>query len=98
MAQPPEANNRGKMTAMGQVDTSNMMMIIRWVLNISSRLPTIEWASSTHTTPYIAQKIRKVTEIINYILDTLPTEYTMMFVLCWKGENNGNFPVKQNAI
>ena len=45
-------------------------------MNRSSRSPKLEWASSTHTTPYIAKKIRKLTERINDFLDTLPTEHT----------------------
>ena len=72
----PVTQPREYMTTMGKVDTLYLMMIIRWVMNISSRSPTLERASSTHTTPHNAKKIRKVTVIINYIFDTLPTEYS----------------------
>ena len=51
-------------------------MTIRWVTNISSRSPKLEWTRLTHTTPHIAKKIKKVTERTNYIFDTLSTEYT----------------------
>ena len=66
----PGTQPRKKMT-MGQVDTSDLMMIKRRVTNISSWSPKLEWASLTHTTPYIV-----VTERTDYILDTLSTEYT----------------------
>ena len=59
---------RKHMTTMGKCNTSDLMKPFR--------PPKLEWASSTHTTPYIAKKIRKVTGIINYILHTLPTKYT----------------------
>ena len=55
------------MTTMGKVDTSYLMTIIRWIINISARSPKLEWTSLTYTTPYIANKIRKVTKgIISY--------------------------------
>ena len=55
------------LTIMGKVNTSYLMTIIRWIINISARSPKLEWASLTHTTPYIANKIRKVTKgIISY--------------------------------
>ena len=59
-----------------------MGMMIRWVVNISSRSPKLEWTSLTHITPYIAKKIRKVTERTNYIyiLDALATEYTQQII------------------
>ena len=44
--------------------------------DISSQSPKFEWVILKHTIPYIAKKIRKVTERINYILDTLSTEST----------------------
>ena len=59
------------MTTMGKVDTSDLMKIIRCVLDISTQSIKLEWASLTHTTPHIATKITKVTERTNYILDTL---------------------------
>ena len=65
------------MTTMGKVDISDLMMIIRRVVDISSRSPKLKWASSTHTTPHFCEKkIRKVSEKTNYILDTNSTEYT----------------------
>ena len=47
----------------------------RWVTNISSRSSKPKWTSLTHTTPYIATKIRKVTERTKYIWYTLTMEY-----------------------
>ena len=55
--QPPK-----NMTTMGKVDTSDLTMIMRWVINISSRSPELQWTSLTHTTPLIGKKIRKVIE------------------------------------
>ena len=63
------------MKIMGEVDTSDLV-IIRWVISISSRSPNLEWASLTHTTSHIAKDIRRVTERINFMLDALSTEYT----------------------
>ena len=45
---------RRNMSIMGKVDTSDLMMIIRWFINLSSRSPKLEWASLTHTTSHIA--------------------------------------------
>ena len=64
------------MTTMGKIDTSDLMIIIRRVIDISSRSPKVKWASSTRTTLHLAKKIRQVTERANYILDTLSIEYT----------------------
>ena len=64
------------MTIMGEVDTSDLMMIMMWVINISSQSPRLGWASLTHTTPHVVKKQRKVTKRTNYILDTLSPEYT----------------------
>ena len=50
---------RKNMTTMGKVDTSDLMMIIRWIINISFQSPKFEWASSTHATPYIAKRKSK---------------------------------------
>ena len=68
------------MTTVEKVDTSDLMMIIRWVINISFQSHELEWASSTHATPYIT---KKVIERNNTILDTLSTWYTQQafFVL-----------------
>ena len=57
---------------MGMVDTSDLMMIIRWIINISSQSPELEWASLTHTNPHVVKKIRKVTKRINYIFRDSP--------------------------
>ena len=71
---------RKNMTTMGKVDISDlmMMMIIKWVINkySESRPHKLQRTSSTHTTPHLGKKIRKITKWINYILDILPTEYT----------------------
>ena len=50
---------RKNMTTIGKVDTSDLMMIIRWIINISFQSPELEWASSTHATPYIDKSNRK---------------------------------------
>ena len=64
-------------TTMGNIDTSNMVMIIRWVITISSRPPKLEWTSLiTQTTSHIAKKRSKVIERFNEILDTPLKEYT----------------------
>ena len=60
---------------MENVDTSDLMMIRRWVINISCRLSKHIWISLTHTTLHVAKKMRKVTKKTNYILDTPSTEY-----------------------
>ena len=36
---------------MAKVDTSDLMMIITWVVNISFQSPVFKWDSWTHTTP-----------------------------------------------
>ena len=41
---------RKNIKTMGKVDTSELMMIIRWVMNIFFQSPKREWASSTHAT------------------------------------------------
>ena len=68
--------NTENITAMGKVDTSDFMMAITRVIDISSRLLKFKWAISTFTTPRFAKKLRKVTERTNYILETLWSEYT----------------------
>ena len=62
------------MTTMGMVDASDLLMIIRGVMNVSSRSPKVEWASPTHTTPDIAKKISKANKRTN-LFDTLSIEY-----------------------
>ena len=56
------------------VDTSNLMR--RYVLTISSQSSKLEWTSSTKASTHNMKQIRRVIERINYILDTIPTEYT----------------------
>ena len=46
------------MITMGKVDTSDLMMIITWAIDISFQSPILKWASWTHTTPYIEMKIK----------------------------------------
>ena len=58
------------MTTMGKVDTSDLMMIIRWVMDIFFQSPKLEWASSTQMQPYVC---KKEIERTNPILDTLST-------------------------
>ena len=62
MVQPPQAHNHEKYDNNGKVDTYDLMMIIRWVTNISSRSIRREWASSPHSIPHISKKIGKVTK------------------------------------
>ena len=50
---------RKNMTTMGKVDTSDLMMIIRWVMNIFFQSPKLEWANSTHATLYMQIGNRK---------------------------------------
>ena len=71
MAQP-----RKNMNHIGKLDTSDLMQIIRWVTNISSRSPKLEYDSLTYTNPHIAKKIMEVNEKTNYILDPISIEYT----------------------
>ena len=63
------------MSTMGKVDTSDLVMMIRF-LNISPRSPYLEWASLTHSTPRNANKIANVTATTKYILNIRSTEYT----------------------
>ena len=66
---------RNNMTTMGKTATSDLMMIRGWVI-ISFPSPKLEWTSSTHTTPHIAQKCGNLTNRTDYILDTLSVKYT----------------------
>ena len=43
---------------MGKVDTSDLMMIITWAMDISFQSPKLKWASWTHTIPYMYIVIR----------------------------------------
>ena len=72
IVQPSQTHNHGKnMTTMGKVDTSDLMMIIRWVTNIFFHLNSN--GPVQHMQPYIC---KKVIERTNPILDTLTTWYT----------------------
>ena len=57
---------------MGKVDTSDLMMIITWAINISFQSPDLKWVSWTHTTPYIL--MTKVIERTSSMLDTPPQD------------------------
>ena len=50
---------RKNMTTMGKVDTSDLMMIIRWVMDIFFQSHKLEWASSKHATLYMQKGNRK---------------------------------------
>ena len=58
---------RKSMITMGKVDTSDLMMIITWAINISFQSPELKWVSWTHTTPYIL--MTKVIERTSSMLD-----------------------------
>ena len=59
---------------MDKVDTSDLMMIITWAMDISSQSPKLKWASWTHTTPYIYQWTWKVIERTSSMLGTPPQD------------------------
>ena len=63
------------MATKGNFDNPDLMMILRWVTNISSRSPKREWFGCTHITLYIAMNIKKVIKKTNNILDTLLKEH-----------------------
>ena len=64
------------MTTVGKIDTCDLTMIIKLVIDITYWSPKFDWASVTHASQYIWKKTRKVTEKTNYILDTHSTKYT----------------------
>ena len=65
MIHPPWGTQpRKNMTTVGKNDTSDLMMIIRRVIDIFSRSPKLKWASSTHTTPHIAKYTLRLGRII----------------------------------
>ena len=39
------------MITMVKVDTSDLMMIIKWAMDISFQSPKLKWASGAHTAP-----------------------------------------------
>ena len=59
---------RKNMITMGKVDTSDLMMIITWAINISFQSPELKLVSWTHTTTYIL--MTKVIERTSSTLDT----------------------------
>ena len=60
------------MITMGKVDTSDLMMIMTWAINISFQSPELKWVSWTQTTPYIL--MTKVIERTSSMLDTHPQD------------------------
>ena len=63
------------MTAVGYDDISDLMMIIRWVMNISSWSPELECQFNTQHPTYCDEN-KEGNRENNYILDTFSTEYT----------------------
>ena len=60
------------MITIGKVDTSDLMMIITWAINISFQSPKLKWVIWTHTTPYIL--MTKVIERTSSMLDIPPQD------------------------
>ena len=59
MQQTSQAHNRGKnMRTMGKVDTSDLMVILTWAIDIYFQSQRLKWASWTYTTPYIVTIIK----------------------------------------
>ena len=63
---------RENMITMGKVDTSDLMMIITWAINIAFQSPELKWLSWTHTTLFIL--MTKVIERTSSMLDTPPQD------------------------
>ena len=63
---------RKNMITIGKVDTSDLMMIITWAINISFQSPELKWVSWAHTAPYIL--MTKVIERTSSMLDTPPQD------------------------
>ena len=62
------------MITTGKVDTSNLMMIITWAMDISFQSPKLKWAGWTYTTPYIVMEkviertyLHKINSMLNLI-------------------------------
>ena len=64
------------MITMGKIDTSDLIMIIAWAINISFQSPELKWVSWTHTTPCIL--MTKVIERTSSMLDTPPQDKLYM--------------------
>ena len=60
------------MITMVKFDTTDLMMIITWAINISFQSPGLKWVSWTHTTQYIL--MTKVIERTCRMLDTPPKD------------------------
>ena len=54
---------RENMITMGKVDTSDLMMIMTWAIDMSYQSHILKWASWTHITPYIVMKKRQSIEL-----------------------------------
>ena len=67
---------RKNMITMRKVDTSDLMMIITWAMNISFQSPELKWVRWKHTTPYIL--MTKVIERTSSMLDTPPQDKLYM--------------------
>ena len=50
--------SRNTIITMGKIDTSDLMMIMKWAIDISFQSAKLTWASWTHTTPYIVLTIK----------------------------------------
>ena len=59
---------RKNMITMGKVDTSDLMIMMTWAINIFFQSPELKWVSWTHTTPY--SLMTKVIERTCSMLDT----------------------------
>ena len=68
-----DTRSRKNITA-GNVDPSDLIMIMKWVTNTSSRSPNDERISWAHATSCTAKNIIKETARNEYNLDTLTTE------------------------
>ena len=70
-----------------KIDTSDVMMIIKWVTLTSSRSSEFEWVSWTHTTPCKEDKERVIERTSN-IADTFPVEYSQQAFTDCSGSSN----------
>ena len=68
----PDTRPRKNMKTMGKDDTSDLMIIITWAINISFQSPELKWVSWTHTTPYILRT--KAIERTSNMLNTPPQD------------------------
>ena len=68
----PDTRPRKNIKTMGKDDTSYLMMIITWAINISFQSPELKWVSWTHRTPYILRT--KAIERTSKMLNTPPQD------------------------